>query len=63
MFELAKPNKNDYLDCDICKSPVYYHIDNLYHHTVVINGELNTHAHLCHRCFTDKVKTVPIISG
>jgi hypothetical protein len=38
------------IKCDICGVVITDYENDLYHHTGVINGVLNKHAHLCKDC-------------
>jgi hypothetical protein len=38
------------IKCDICGVVISDYENDLYHHTGVINGVLNKHAHLCQDC-------------
>ena len=43
---------SDELNCDICGAGITDYVTDLFHHSGIINVELNGHIHLCLNCQT-----------
>ena len=50
------------MKCDICKQSYEYSEDIIYHYTVIINGELKPHTHICINCFKELKFNIPDIT-
>jgi len=51
------------LICNVCNKHITNFEFDLFHITAYIDHELNTHVHLCHKCFINNVESIPIIKG
>ena len=48
---------NEEFNCDLCGEVINYPADEVYHFTVVKDGEINPHFHVCHQCTTNHFMT------
>jgi len=52
----------DYLICDVCNKRITNFKSDLFHITAYIDSNINTHVHLCYKCFMKNVKYIPVIN-
>ena len=49
------------MKCDLCLKEFVYSDKVIFHCTSIIDGELNTHTHLCSNCFQMNNVQIPVL--
>lgn len=49
------------ISCDVCGKKITEFDTNLYHMTVMLDGVINRHTHMCLNCYINNVTYVPVI--
>lgn len=55
-MNISAPNEEDIV-CDICGVLISDYEHDLFHHTGIVNGELNPHIHSCRKCYDRFIKS------